>query len=128
LEKLIILDDCLARLHRDSAKGLGSPAVSGEDKKGRINHPAIIACVGGTFIASASPDGGENEVDSETEAVIMDEYQESGNVYKVHPDSGITIKGFQIPKWDELVQFVDEIMNAIPDYGYVGWDLVLTPD
>lgn len=28
----------------------------------------------------------------------------------------MSIRYILIPKWDELVEFVDEIMNAIPDY------------
>ena len=128
LEELINQDESLAVLHRNSVNGIRATAVRGKDGKIHIYHPWIKAGVGGTFVASAALDGFDAEIDSKTGVVITDGYQESGNVYKVHPDSGITIKGFQIPKWDELVQFVDEIMNAIPDYGYVGWDLVLTPD
>ncbi|MBO5985874.1 MAG: hypothetical protein J6Q02_03650, partial [Lachnospiraceae bacterium] len=83
------------------------------------NVKLIKAGVGGTFVASAALDGFDAEIDAKTGVVITDGYQESGNVYKVHPDSGITIKGFQIPQWDELVEFVDEIMAALPGYNYV---------
>ena len=33
----------------------------------------------------------------------------------------------QIPKWNELIELVDELMKKLPEYGYIGWDLVLTP-
>lgn len=72
--------------------------------------------------------GLDAEIDPETGIVITDGYQENGNVYKVHPDSGIQIKGFYIPQWKELVGFVNEIMNELPEYKYVGWGLVLTPN
>lgn len=128
LEELIDQDESLAVLHRDSVNGIRATAVRGKDGKIHIFNPWIKAGVGGTFVASAALDGFDAEIDDKTGIVITDGYQESGNVYKVHPDSGITIKGFQIPKWDELVEFVDEIMNALPGYNYVGWDLVLTPN
>ena len=128
LEELINQDSSLAVLHPNSVNGIRATSVKGKDGKIHIFHPWIKVGISGTFVASAALDGFDAEIDAKTGVVITDGYQESGNVYKVHPDSGITIKGFQIPKWDELIEFVDEIMNAIPEYGYVGWDLVLTPD
>lgn len=128
LEELIDQDESLAILHPDSVNGIRATAVRDKNGKIVIYHPWIKVGIGGTFVASAALDGFDAEIDPQTGVVITDGYQESGKVYKVHPDSGITIKGFQIPKWDELVAFVDEIMNEMPEYGYIGWDLVLTPN
>jgi len=128
LEELINQDESLAVLHKDSVNGIRATAVRGKDGKIHIFHPWIKAGINGTFVASAALDGFDAEIDDKTGVVITDGYQESGNVYKVHPDSGITIKGMQIPKWNELIEFVDELMNEMSEYGYIGWDLVLTPD
>jgi len=127
LEELIIQDESLSVLHRDSVNGIRATAVRGKDGKIHIFHPWIKAGVGGAFVASAALNGFDAEIDSKTGIVISDGYQENGKVYKVHPDSGITIKGFQIPKWDELVELVDEIMNVLSNYRFIAWDLVLTP-
>ena len=127
LEELITQDDSLSVLHPDSVNAIRATAVRGKDGRICIYHPWIKVGIGGSFVATAAQEGFVAEIDPETGVVISDGYQEIGNVYTVHPDTGITLKGFQIPKWKELVQFVDEIMAAIPDYGYVGWDLVLTP-
>ena len=110
-----------------SVNGIRATAVKDKNGKIHIYHPWIKAGVGGTFVASAALDGFDAEVDSETGVVITHGYQENGTEYRVHPDSGITIKGFQIPKWDELKKLVEDIMNELPAYRYVGWDLVLTP-
>lgn len=128
LEELIRQDESLAKLHPDSVNAIRATAVRGKDGKITIYHPWIKAGVGGTFVASAAYAGFDAEIDPETGIVITDGYRESGEVYKVHPDSGITIKGFQIPKWKELIAFVNEIMAKLPQHNYVGWDLVLTPD
>lgn len=128
LEELIRQDASLAALHADSVNAIRASAVRGKDGKIHIYHPWIKVGVGGAFVASAAFDGFDAEVDPDTGIVISDGYQESGHVYKVHPNSGITIKGFAVPKWDELIRLVDEIMAALPGYGYIGWDLVLTPD
>lgn len=89
--------------------------------------PGELTWMNGTFVASAALNGFDAEIDPETGIVITDGYQESGKVYRIQPDSGITVKGFQIPRWQEMVELVDALMKELPEYGYIGWDLVLTP-
>ncbi len=127
LEEVIEQDERLTALHCESVNAVRATAVRGKDGKIHIFHPWIKCGINGGFVASAALNGFDAEIDSETGIVISDGYQENGNIYKVHPNSGITIKGFQIPKWNELIQFVDEIMAELPQYGYIGWDLALTP-
>ncbi len=128
LEELIIQDESLAILHHGSVNAIRATAVKGYDGKIHIYHPWIKVGFGGEFVASAALNGFDAEIDPVTGIVISDGYQESGKIFTVHPDSGIKIKGFQIPKWNELIVFIDKIMAALPKYKYVGWDLVLTPD
>ena len=127
IEELICQDESLAELHPDSVNAIRATAVRTNDGTIHLFHPWIKVGFGGTFVASAALDGFDAEIDPDTGVVITDGYQEMGNVFKVHPDSGIKIKGFQIPKWKEMVSFVNEIMNEMPKFGYIGWDLVLTP-
>ena len=127
IEELIEQHPALTALHAASVNCIRVTAVRDPAGKLHIYHPWIKAGIGGSFVATAASDGFDAEIDPATGVVITDGYQESGNVYKVHPDSGITIKGFQIPAWDELIVFVQEIMDRLPGYRYIGWDLVLTP-
>ena len=128
LEELIVQDESLAVLHPNSVNAVRATAVKDKDGKICLYHPWLKVGMNGTFVASAAFDGFDAEIDPDTGVIITDGHQESGNVYEVHPDSGIRIKGFRIPKWDELLKFVDEIMEKLPGYRYIGWDLVLTPD
>ena len=128
IEELIMQDESMAVLHRESVNAVRATAVRGKDGKIHIYHPWLKAGINGTFVASAALNGFDAEIDSETGVIISDGYQENGIIYKVHPNSGITIKGYQIPRWDEMVKMVDELMELLPEYGYIGWDLVLTPD
>ena len=127
LEELIVQDEALASFHPDSVNAIRATAVRGKDGKIHIFHPWIKVGLNGTFVASAALDGFDAEIDPKTGIVITDGYQEDGSVYEIHPNSGIRINGFQIPKWDEMVALVDELMEALPEFGYIGWDLVLTP-
>jgi hypothetical protein len=55
-------------------------------------------------------------------------YDSHGHVHETHPDSGFRIADFQLPRWDEVVAFVDQVARVVPQVQYVGWDIVVTPD
>ena len=126
LEELIEQAPALAVLHPSSLNAVRATAVRGKDGKIHLYHPWIKIGMNGSFVANAVLDGVDAEIDPETGIVISDGYQESGKIISVHPDSGIRLKGFQIPRWDELVSLVDELMEQMPEFGYIGWDLALT--
>ena len=127
LEELITQAPALAELHPQSVNAVRATAVRGEDGKIHIFHPWIRIGINGSFVVSGILGAVSAEIDHETGIVITDGFQENGNVISVLPDSGIRLKGFQIPRWDELVSLVDELMEQMPEFGYIGWDLVLTP-
>ena len=52
----------------------------------------------------------------------------TGKVFKEHPISGVKIKGFQIPYWKEVCNMLEEASKVVPEVGYVGWDIAITPD
>ena len=126
IEELIEQVDELAALHPSSINGIRATAVVDKDGKVIILHPWIKVGAGGQFVASAACDGFDAEIDSETGVIISNGYSENGSIYEVHPDSKLKIKGYQIPKWNELKSLVAELMRALPEYRYIGWDLVLT--
>lgn len=68
-------------------------------------------------------------IDCQTGILNTDAITEKGVVHKVHPVSGIAFKGFQIPRWSELVEMITEAAQKLPKTcNYSGWDAVLTPD
>lgn len=44
-----------------------------------------------------------------------------------HPDTGLPVDGFVVPFWTDAKQLADELMRAIPEGLYVGWDIAITP-
>jgi len=46
----------------------------------------------------------------------------------VHPDSGVSLQGFEIPCWGELVSLTEDAAKAFHELGTVGWDVALTED
>ncbi|MCR5564290.1 MAG: hypothetical protein K6F59_00650, partial [Gammaproteobacteria bacterium] len=43
-----------------------------------------------------------------------------------HPDSGIAIKGFNIPDWKEVITITSELMKLEFNNKDIGWDLAHT--
>ena len=64
----------------------------------------------------------------ERTGVTLGVADEKGNAYTHHPDSGLPLLGFQIPRWDEACEMVKLLAKGIPDNRYTGWDLALTDE
>ncbi|MBO4326030.1 MAG: hypothetical protein J5950_02015 [Clostridia bacterium] len=128
LEELIVQDEALGKLHPFSINPVRATAV--RDKNGEIvlYRPRIKVGANRSFIGSAAQNSFLMEIDPLSGEIITDGFQENGNVAAVHPDTGIVFKGYQIPRWPECAAFVKTLMAQLPGYGYIGWDLALTPD
>ena len=126
LEELIDQDPAMAQLHPQSVNALRITTVRRADGKIVMYRPRIKIGMNGEFLASAAQNGVVAEIDPDTGIISTDGFNESGVCYQKHPDTGVTIKGFQIPKWDELLILVDNLNKEMSEFGYIGWDLVLS--
>lgn len=81
---------------------------------------------GDNVVDNASNGGICASVDLKSGIIESKGYKKSGEIIEIHPDSGIKIKGFQIPRWNELQQLVDEVATKVEHYNYIGWDFALT--
>lgn len=52
-------------------------------------------------------------------------YDSHGSVHARHPDSGVSIADFRLPKMAELRTFIDAVCRVVPQVQYVGWDVVI---
>lgn len=66
-------------------------------------------------------------IDEKTGICRTDGYDEFGGVFETHPESGVRYKGFQIPHWEDLLKFAEEIHRTVSWYPYIGWDFAYTP-
>ncbi len=126
LEELIEQVEELAAFHPSSINAIRLITIRNGDQVSFF-YPWIKFGASGSFIASAAIDGFDAGIDPATGIIVTDGCKESGESVEVHPDSGIRFKGYQIPKWDELLEFGKEIALKLPTFRYVGWDVVLTP-
>lgn len=105
-----------------------------EDK--RHLHPlkSHVICVyfrignGGNSVDNFNSGGMVAPVDEKTGIVTQVAIDKAKNIYETHPTTGTAIKGFQFPHWDKVIALCSQASLVIPEMGYAGWDVAVTPD
>lgn len=122
LEEQIEQGDELAVIHPSSINTVRCVTVR---VNGKIHIPYCILRMGhgGSFVDNASAGGVVAVIDPKTGKICSDGMDEKNQLYPEHPDSHILLKGFQIPDWNELLDFVNDIASRREKINYVGWDL-----
>lgn len=97
-------------------------------KNGKVN---VVFCsirigAGDTIVDNLNSGGMAALVDDERGIITTAAADKNGVVYETHPDTGITIRGFEIPYFKEGRELVERAAVRIPEIGYVGWDIAFT--
>ena len=48
------------------------------------------------------------------------------NLFVNHPNSNLRIKGFAVPKWNELMDYASDLAENAEGITVIGWDFALT--
>ena len=127
LEEVIVQDKDFAMIHPYSVNGIRVTTIRINGKI-HIYYPWIKVGVNHDFVASAASGGFDAGIDTKTGVVNTNGFLEDGSEIEYHPDTKVKIKGYQIPKWQELIDLSTEVAMSLKDsINYVGWDFVLTP-
>lgn len=65
-------------------------------------------------------------IDHKTGRICSEGYDIYSHVYDKHPDSNITFRNYQIPRWDELLSTAEKAHRFFPNHLYIAWDFALT--
>lgn len=125
VEELIDQDQRIAQLHPQSVNTIRYATYF----NGEQLH--TIACFikigrGESVVDNGGAGGFLAAIDEATGKITTPGKTEYGEVIEVHPDTGISLVGFQIPEWEELLKLVKELPTVLPEQKYVGWDLALS--
>ncbi|MBQ6381042.1 MAG: hypothetical protein IJJ41_05560 [Clostridia bacterium] len=64
-------------------------------------------------------------VDARRGCVCTQGMDSEGNLYSIHPDSGLPIVNFAIPEWEKIRAALEEIALVEPHLRLVGWDIAV---
>lgn len=65
-------------------------------------------------------------VDLETGIIYTNATDLDGNVFTESPATGIPIKGFQIPYWNDVIELCEKATGRVEGVNLIGWDLAIT--
>ena len=125
VEELIRQMPAMARWNSSSVNTVRIPSFMNSSGF-HILKPFIRFGRSGSIVDNANSGGIFCVVDEATGKLNTNGFDLRGNEYVMHPDSGITFRGEQIPLWTELTDFIREVHGTVPDYPYIGWDCALS--
>jgi len=123
LDELVVQHPDMEALHPGT---LNTVRVFSFLLNGKLDIIAAALRVGrdGAVVDNYSAGGIVCSIDSATGRVIDRGEDMFGKRYESHPDSGVPLVGFQVPRWDEVLAFVEEVARISP-IRYAGWDIAI---
>lgn len=123
-EELVIQTEEMAQFHPRSLNTIRVATVKFDDG---VEVVAAFFRTGraGNIVDNAGAGGVFGTIDIET-GVIEAVGDKFGKQYEVHPDTGVPILGFTIPRWEEAKDIAKELAQIVKGNRYAGWDLALT--
>jgi len=125
VEELIENEPIMQSLHPSSLNTVRIPTVRYDDRV-EVIHPFLRIGRGSAVVDNAGSGGIMGNIDVATGTVYA-AADELGRDYKIHPDTGVSLIGFTIPKWLEVLSLVKQMALVVPSVRYVGWDMALSP-
>ena len=102
-----------------------------ERKTAKLKCHIIYSCCrigNGNYVDNFGSGGMVAPVDEKTGIIKEDAMDKQKNIYKQHPETGCVIKGFKFPYWNEVLELCEKASFEVPQIGYVGWDVAITPE
>lgn len=125
LEECIVQHDEMLRLHPYS---VNTCRVITLHKNGKTEVAAAYLRIGnGKFVDNFNSGGMVVPIEEATGEIIYPALDKAGNLYDLHPCTQVEIKGFRIPMWDSVLDFVKRAALVVPQVGMVGWDVAVCP-
>lgn len=124
IEELISQDTRMAQVHPQSVNTVRITTFVVGDKT-FILYPFVRFGRAGNVVDNGGKGGLICAIDEET-GIIFSVVDEDGKKYIVHPDTGESIVGFRVPRWDEAISLAKELSRVLPECRFIGWDLALT--
>lgn len=95
---------------------------------GKILGAALRMGMHGAEVDNAHAGGIYAEIDLETGVVISTGQNYQKERFVRHPDTDTVIPGFQIPFWTESKELTIQATKITGPFGFIGWDIAVTPD
>lgn len=125
VEEYIYQHPEMAKFHPGSLNTIRITTLT--DFDGNIAYKAadIRTGIGNSYVDNTSRGGISAPVDIESGIVIGDAIDSTCHSYEKHPDTGTVFKGFEIPRFDEVLKKADEYVRVFDKMHIHGWDIAI---
>ena len=123
-EEVIETHDALKKLNPDSVNTVRVETFF-DGRHAYISNAFFRVGKAGFFVDNGSAGGIIVPIDLETGRLTEIGRDKMNITYRIHPDTGITFDGYQIPNWNQLLKLAKKLAAMHPAVKYVGWDLTL---
>lgn len=127
VEEVVVQDETMNLLSSDSVNTIRAITILKDDKL-TIVSGGIRMGKKGSFVDNFNNGGISTVYDFKTGVILSDGFDKDRNVFETVPESGVKLKGFQIPRWNEVLAMLEEAARVVPEVGYVGWDVCISKD
>lgn len=130
--QLVVLEHALPQ-HEDMARlhpaSVNTMRILTDLADGQVHIPYISVKMGrGGGVCDNSGQGGILcRVDTATGKICSPATDDYFNVYEKHPDTGVALRGYQLPMVAEAMAMAKEAAQIFPQVRHVGWDIAITP-
>ena len=124
VEEYIVQNDEIAKFNSTSVNTVRVMTLN-YNNECRLLH-SVFRMGNGGVVDNFHAGGVAADVNVKTGIVSTNAADLDGNVFDKSPATGITIKGFQIPYWDEIIETCKKITGKVEGADLIGWDFAIT--
>lgn len=128
VEECLLQHEDINKIYPRSVNTLRVVTVRGRDGKCHIVYAFIRIGNGGRFVDNINSGGMAAPINLDTGVIEYAAFDKDSIYYEKHPETGCPIAGYQLPFWKESAQLCIKAAESLPELGYVGWDVAVTPD
>ena len=81
----------------------------------------------GSFVDNGGAGGILVAIDEKSGKFVSDGIDEACSKYTIHPDNGVSFRGYQLPNWADVAKLGERIAltayEKIPEVRFIGWDI-----
>lgn len=132
----IVKEDLLCEelIHQDPEMCFGNKSVNtirvftilDRSGKAHIMKTVLRAGKGEAIVDNFCAGGVVYPLDSQTGIVCGKGMDANGVEYMIHPGTKLCMLGYQVPRWNEVMDFVKNVAETLPQMRFVGWDLAIS--
>lgn len=125
LEELIVQHPAVSAVYPDAVNTVRCVTIlKGEE----VHYIGTCFRIGnhGNHVDNFSSGGMVAPIDIKTGIVTDGGIDRPKNKFMIHPQTGVSIVGFQFPDWEKAMDMIEQAAHKVPGLRYVGWDIAFT--